>query len=139
MGMRTQPWEAGWAGTDDAPWMAIPPLKYSGLWSWPRRLTRSPLIFLPTRYDPPGVTAVAHSPCTQYLFPFPLETGRMRASAAVDPKEQHLALEVDLHAVAPPLASMGAGGRARETPATTSGVARLVRTMAFTFWKASTA
>jgi hypothetical protein len=31
MGMRTHPWEAGWAGTDGKPWMAMPPLKYSGL------------------------------------------------------------------------------------------------------------
>jgi hypothetical protein len=31
MGMRTQPCDAGYAGTDRAPWMAMPPLKYSGL------------------------------------------------------------------------------------------------------------
>ena len=29
--MRTQPWEAGYAGTDNAPWMAKPPSKYNGL------------------------------------------------------------------------------------------------------------
>ena len=27
IGMRTQPWEAGWAGTDFDPWTAMPPLK----------------------------------------------------------------------------------------------------------------
>ena len=31
MGMRMQPWEAGWAGTEREPWMAMPPLKYWGL------------------------------------------------------------------------------------------------------------
>ena len=31
MGMRTHPCDAGEAGTDGEPWMAMPPLKYSGL------------------------------------------------------------------------------------------------------------
>lgn len=31
IGMRTHPCEAGVAGTEGAPWMAMPPLKYSGL------------------------------------------------------------------------------------------------------------
>ncbi len=29
--IRTQPCDAGYTGTDGAPWIAIPPLKYSGL------------------------------------------------------------------------------------------------------------
>ena len=31
MGIRTQPWLAGWLGTEPAPCTAMPPLKYTGL------------------------------------------------------------------------------------------------------------
>ena len=31
IGIRTQPCDAGYPGTEGAPWIAMPPLKYSGL------------------------------------------------------------------------------------------------------------
>jgi hypothetical protein len=31
IGILTQPWDAGYDGTDGSPCMAMPPLKYSGL------------------------------------------------------------------------------------------------------------
>ena len=65
IGMRTHPCEAGYAGTEGAPWMAMPPLKYSGLYSFPSLLVRQPETRRVTRKEPPGVTARAHSPSTQ--------------------------------------------------------------------------
>ncbi len=85
------------------------------------------------------MTALAHSPCTQYRLPVPVETGRIRRRPPSFHNNSTWRLRSISTRVAPPLASMGAGGRALVTLETTSGVARLLRTMPVTFWKASTA
>ena len=57
--------------------MAMPPLKYSGLWSRPSGPLSHPVTRRVTRNEPPGVTAWVQRPSTQKRAPFPVDTGRI--------------------------------------------------------------
>ena len=57
------------------------PLKYDGLYSLPSSPVCQPPTLLPTRNEPPGVTAVAHRPPTQKRSPLPVDTATILNSA----------------------------------------------------------
>src|SRR3546814_11837389 len=74
---RAQPCDAGWAGIEPAPWMAMPPLKYLGRYRVPRGAWRSPSISRSTAKDPTGVVATAVPPLgAASASPLPVEVFR---------------------------------------------------------------
>ena len=91
------------------------------------------------RKDPLGVTATPQMPSSQYFFPFPVETGRIRSSTPSFQKNSTWRLKSTSMRVGPPSGSSGVGSVAAAMAARTSTVARPLRGIPATFWKAITA
>src|ERR1700704_212074 len=78
MGSRMQPCDAGYWGTLSAPCMAIPPLKYTGLYSRPSTAWRQPEMRRLNLYAPGGVMATPHQPFSHQFLLEPVEIWVMR-------------------------------------------------------------
>src|SRR5205085_10516809 len=105
--MRTQPCDAGYAGTEGDPWMAIPPLKYCGLYSEPRGPVSHPECWAYTVYDPGGVTATRHHPSEQNRSLEPVDTFRIVSRVLPSYRNRTWRSRSTSTRVTPPAGTMG--------------------------------
>ena len=113
----------------------MPPLKYIGHHSSPRGAISSPSALRPMEKEPGGVTAMSHSPSTQYSSPLPLEMGRMRVRTPPTQSMSTWRLRSISTLVEGPPAN-GPGGEAAARAARRPSSMSPVRLRPSIFWKA---